>query len=72
MQQPPKELVGWSDESPLVKVSEGHNVAIWRRRRVLISGQPSLLSGGPLAKEAAANEALQALEGDIGSTPQLQ
>ena len=71
MQQPPKELVGWSDESPLVKVSEGHNVAIGRRRRVLIAGQPPLLSGGPHTKKTTANKALQALEGDIGSAPWL-
>jgi len=71
MQQPPKELVGGGDESPLVEVSEGHNIAFGRRRHVLIAGQPPLLSGSPRAKKAVANKALQALEGDIGSAPWL-
>ena len=71
MQQPPKELVGRGGESPLVEVSEGHNVAFERRRHVLIARQPPLLDGGPRAKKAAVNDALQALEGDIGSTPWL-
>ena len=69
MQQPSKELVGGGGESPLVEVSEGHNVAFGWRRHVLIARQPPLLAGGPHAKKAAANEALQALEGDIKSTP---
>ena len=30
MQQPPKELMGGGGESPLVEVSEGHDVAIGR------------------------------------------
>ena len=33
--------------------------------------QPLLLSGGPRAKETTANEALQALEGDIEAAPRL-
>ena len=71
MQQPPKELVGGGGESPLVEVSEGHNIAFGRRRRVLIAGQLPLLSGGPRAKKATANEALHALKGDIGFAPWL-
>ena len=54
-----------------MEVSEGHDVAVGRRRRVLITGQPPLLDGGPCAKETMANEALQALEGDIGAAPWL-
>ena len=46
VQQSPKELVGEGGESPLVEVSEGHNVAIERRWRVLIVGQPPLIGGG--------------------------
>ena len=46
MQQPPKELVGGGGESPLMEVSEGHDVAIRRRQCVLIAGQPPLLGGG--------------------------
>jgi len=71
IQQPPKELVGGGGESPLVEVSEGHNVAFGWRRRVFIARQPPLLGGSPRAKKATVNEALQALEGDIGSTPLL-
>ena len=71
MQQPLKELVGRGGESPLVEVSEGHNIAFGRRQRILIVGQLPLLSGGPCTKKAAVNEALQELEGDIRSTPRL-
>ena len=69
MQQPPKELVGRSGKSLLMEVNEGHNVAFEQRRRVLIAGQPPLLSGGSRAKETMANEAHQVLEGDIRSAP---
>jgi len=71
IQQPPKELVGGGGKSPLMKVGEGHNLAIEWRQCVLIVGQPTLLGGGPRAKKATANETLQALEGDIGSAPRL-
>ena len=71
MQQPPKELVGGGSESPLMEVSEGHNVAFRRRWRILIAGQPPLLGGGPRTKKATMIKALQALEGDIGSAPWL-
>ena len=69
IQQPPKELVGGGGKSPLVKASEGHHVAFGRRWLVLITGQLPLLGGGLRAKEATANKALQALRGDVGSTP---
>ena len=59
--------MGWGGESPLMEVSEGHDVAFGRRRRVFIAGQPPL-GGSPRSKKATVNEALQALEGDIGST----
>ena len=71
VQQSPKKLVDGGGEYPLVEVSEGHNVAFGRRRRVLIAGQPPLLGDGPCAKKATVNKALQALEGDIGSAPWL-
>ena len=71
VQQSPNKLVGGGGESPLMEVSEGHNVAFGQRQRVLIAGQSLLLSGGPRAKKAMVNKALQALEGDIGSTPRL-
>ena len=71
MQQPPKELVGGGGESPLMEVSEGHDVAIRRRWRILIADQPPLLGGGPCVKKTVVDEALQALEGDIRSAPWL-
>ena len=63
--------MGEGGESPLVKASEGYYVAFRRRWLVLITRQPPLLGDGPCAKKAAVNEALQALEGDIRSTPWL-
>ena len=54
-----------------MEVSEGYDVAIRWQWCVLIAGQPPLLSGGPRAKKAAVNEALQALEGDIEAAPWL-
>jgi len=71
IQQPLKELVGGSGESPLVEVSEGHNVALRQRWHVLIAGQPPLLGGGPRTEETAVDKALQALEGDIGAAPRF-
>ena len=58
VQQSPNKLMGRGGESPLVEVSEGYDVAIGRRRRVLIAGQPLLLGGSPRAKKATVNEAL--------------
>ena len=58
IQQPLKELVGGSGESPLVEVSEGHHVAFGRQWLILITVQPPLLGGGQRAKEATANESL--------------
>ena len=69
VQQSPKKLVGGGGESPLVEVSEGHDVVVGRRRCVLIAGQPPYLSGSPRAKKTTVNEALYALEGDIRVEP---
>ena len=71
VQQSLKELMGGGGKSSLMEVSEGHDIAIGRQRRVLITGQPPLLGGGPRAKKTMANEALQALEGDIRAAPWL-
>ena len=71
VQQALKKLIGGGGESPLVEVSEGYDIPVERRQRILIARQPPLLGGGPRAKEATANEALQALKGDIGSAPWL-
>jgi len=67
----PKKLVGGGGKSLLMEVTKGHDVAVGQQRRVLLIGQPPLLGGGPHAKETTANEALQALEGDIGAAPWL-
>ena len=54
-----------------MEVSEGHDIAIGGRRCVLITGQPPLLDGSPRAKKTTTNEALQAMEGDVGVAPWL-
>ena len=71
IQQPSKELLGRGGKSPLMEVNEGHNVAFGRRWLILITGQPPLLGGGQRAKEATANEAIQALRGDVRSVARL-
>jgi len=71
IQQPPKEWVSRYGESPLMEVTEGHNIPFGRQRLVLITGKPPLLGGGQRTKEATANEALQALRGDAGFAPRL-
>ena len=58
-------------ESPLMEVSEGHDIPFGWQWLVLITEQPPLLGGGQWAKEATTNEALQAMRGDAGSTPRL-
>ena len=71
VQQSLKKLVGGGGESPLMEVTEGHDVAVERRQRVLIAGQPPLLDDSPRTKKTTVNEALQGLEGDIGAAPWL-
>ena len=71
IQQPSKEPVGRYGESPLVEVSEGHDIPFGRRWLILIARQPPLLGGGQWVKEATANEALQVLRGNVGSAPWL-
>ena len=58
VQQSPEKLMGGHGESPLVEVSERHDVPFRRLRLVLFTGQPPLLSGGQRAKEASVDEAL--------------
>ena len=58
VQQAPKKLMGGGGESPLVEVSEGYDIPIGWRWRILIVGQPPLLGGSPRAKKATVNEAL--------------
>jgi len=59
------------DESPLVEESKGHDIPFRWRWLVLITRQPPLLDGGQRAKEATADETLQALRGNVGSAPWL-
>ena len=63
--------MGGGGESLLMEVSEGHDIAVGRRRRILIVGQPPFLGGSPRAKKTTANEAFQALDGDIRAAPRL-
>ena len=71
LQQPPKELLSRYGESPLVEESKGHDVSFGRRWLVLITRQLPLLVGRQRAEEATADEALQALRGNVGSAPRL-
>ena len=50
--------MGEHGESPLVEVSEGHDVPFGRLWLVLFTGQPPLLVGGQRVKEASADKAL--------------
>jgi len=58
-------------ESPLMEESKGHDISFGRRWLVLITRQSPLLNDVQRAKEATANEALQALRGDVRSAPWL-
>jgi len=58
VQQSLEKLMGGHGESPLVEVSERHDVPFGWLRLVLFTGQPPLLGGGQWAKEASADEAL--------------
>ena len=60
--------MGGHGESPLVEVSERHDVPFRRLWLVLFTGQLPLLGGGQRT-EASADEALQALSGDVGFVP---
>ena len=71
IQQPPKELGSRYGESPLMEVSEGHDIPFGWQQLVLVTRQPPLLGGGQRVKEATTNEALQALSGDARSAPRL-
>ena len=61
--------MGGRGESPLVEVGERHDVPFGRLQFLLFTGQPPLLDGGQRAKEASADEALQAPSGDVGFVP---
>ena len=71
IQQPLKKHMGRDDESPLMEESEGHNIPLGRQWLVLITRKQPLHEGGQRAKEAVVDEALQALRGNVGSTPWL-
>ena len=71
IQQLSKELMSRYGESPLVEVSEGHDIPFGRRRLILITRQQPPLSSGRWAEEAAVDEALQTSRGNAGSARQL-
>ena len=54
-----------------MEARERDDVAIGRRRHVLLARQPPLLGGGPCAEKTTTDESLQALEGDIRMAPRL-
>ena len=63
--------MGGHGESPLMEVSKRHDITFRRLRLLLLTRQPPLLGGGQRAKEASADEALQAPSGDVGSVPRV-
>ena len=71
VQQSLEKLMGGHGESPLVEVSERHDVPFRRLWLVLFTGKPPLLGSGQRAEEATADKALQALRGNVGSAPWL-
>ena len=71
IQQPPKKLMGRNGESPLMEESKGHDISLRWRWLVLVTMQQPLREGGQWVKEAAMDEALQALRGNVGSAPRL-
>jgi len=58
IQQSQEKLMGRHGESPLVEVSERHDVPFGRLRLVVFTGKPPLLGGGQRAKEASADKAI--------------
>ena len=62
--------MGGGREPTLVEVGERHHIAVGRRRQVLIGKQP-LLGRGPRVEKTAMDEALHALEGDVGTAPRI-
>ena len=71
VQQSLEKLMGGHGESPLVEVSERHDVPFRRLRLILFTGQPPFLGGGQRVKEASMDEALQALRGEVGFVPRV-
>ena len=71
VQQSPEKWMGRHGESPLMEVSERHDVPFGRLWLILFTGQPPLLDGCQWAKEASADEALQVPSGDVGFVPRV-
>jgi len=70
VQQTLKKWMGGHGESPLMEVSKRHDVP-FRRLRLLLTEQSPLLGGGQRAKEASADEALQAPSRHVGFVPRV-
>ena len=71
VQQPSKEFVGGGCEPTLVEVGERHHIAVGWRWQILIVGQQPLLDRGPRVEKTTTDEALHALEGDVGTAPRI-
>jgi len=69
VQQSPEKLMGGHAKTPLMEVSERNDVPFRRLRLILLTVQLPLLDGSQRAKEASADEALQAPSGDVGFVP---
>ena len=65
VQQSSKERMGRNCESMLVEGREGHDVAIRRRQRILMTGHEPLHCVGPPTEKTMLNEALHARVGDV-------
>ena len=64
-----EERVRRNRESVLMEGREGDNVAVGRRRRILMAGHKPLCRIGPPVEKTMLDEALHARMGNIGAVP---
>ena len=69
VQQTPEERVRRNRESTLVEEREGDDIAVGRRRRLLMAKHEPLCYIGPLAKKTTLDEALHTCICYIGVMP---
>ena len=63
--------MGGGHEPMLVEVGERHHIAIGRRWQILLVGQQPLIGQGSHAEKTTTDEALHAVEGDVGMAPRI-
>ena len=61
--------MGGGPKPTLVEVGEQHHVAIGRQQEILLAEQQPLLGRGSRIEKTTMDEALHALEGDVGTAP---